>query len=283
MKIAVIGSEGMLGRDLAGFLGSRHEVVGLDIGQIDIRLREQTLEAMADLRPELIINCAALVDVESCESSPERAFEVNALGSQNLAMAAELSGAAYLLISTDYVFDGRSGGEYDELALPGPLNVYGRSKLAGEVLGRSVCPRTYIVRTAWLFGHHPGNYVERVLAMAEREGVVRMATDQLESPTYTLHLAEAVERLMATGAYGLYHVTASGACTRLGFAACVLQAAGRTEPVEELPAAQVKRRAARPASTVLDCRLFALVSGHTMKPWQQGVREYLAHRDTGRK
>jgi dTDP-4-dehydrorhamnose reductase len=139
------------------------------------------------------------------------------------------------------------------------------------------------VRTAWLFGHHPGNYVERVLSMADREGVVRMATDQLESPTYTLHLAEAVERLAHTGAYGLYHVTASGACTRLGFAAYVLQAAGRTEPVEELPADRVKRRAARPARSVLDCRMFAWVSGHTMKPWQQGVDEYLASREAGGK
>jgi dTDP-4-dehydrorhamnose reductase len=278
MRIAVIGSEGMLGRDLTGFLGDRYEAVGLDIEQIDIRLREDTIAAIAELKPQLVINSAACVDVESCEAEPERAFQVNALGSQNLALAAERSGAEYLYFSSDYVFDGRSGCNYDELSPPSPLNQYGRSKLAGEVLACRVCRRTYIVRTAWLFGYREGNYVERVLSAADREGVVRMATDQLESPTYTLHLAEAVERLIRTGAYGTYHVTSSGACTRLEFAAFVLEAAGRSEQVEELQAAGLKRRAERPCRTVLDCRLFELVSGHSMKNWREGVREYLANR-----
>jgi len=279
MRIAVIGSEGMLGRDLAGFLAGRHEVVGLDIGQIDIRRREDTVAAIAELKPQLVINSAACVDVESCEAEPERAFQVNALGSQNLALAAERIGAEYLYFSSDYVFDGRSGCDYDELVPPSPVNQYGRSKLAGEVLACRVCRRTYVVRTAWLFGHRQGNYVERVLNAADREGVVRMATDQLESPTYTLHLADAVERLIQTGAYGTYHVTSSGACTRLEFASFVLETAGRREEVEELEAAGLKRRAERPCRTVLDCRLFELVTGHTMKKWREGVREYLANRN----
>lgn len=278
MRIAVIGSEGMLGRDLAGFLSGRHDVVGLDIGQIDIRRREDTIAKIAELKPRLIINSAACVDVEACEAEPERAFQVNALGSQNLALAAERAGAEYLYFSSDYVFDGRSGCDYDELVPPSPVNQYGRSKLAGEVLAVRVCRRSYVVRTAWLFGHREGNYVERVLSAADREGVVRMATDQLESPTYTLHLAEAVEQLIRTGAYGTYHVTSAGACTRLEFAAFVLEACGRSEQAEELEAAASARRAERPCRTVLDCRLFELVSGHTMKEWREGVRAYLAHR-----
>ena len=205
-------------------------------------------------------------------------FQVNALGSQNLALAAERASAEYLYFSSDYVFDGRSGCDYDELSPPSPVNRYGRSKLAGEVLAGRICRRSYIVRTAWLFGHREGNYVERVLSAADRAGVVRMATDQLESPTYTLHLAEAVEQLIRTGAYGTYHITSAGACTRLEFAAFVLEAAGRGEQVEELEAAASKRRAARPCRTVLDCRLFELVSGHTMKEWREGVCAYLANR-----
>jgi dTDP-4-dehydrorhamnose reductase len=199
MKIAVIGSEGMLGRDLAGWLGARHEIAGLDIDDIDIREREGTVAAIGKLRPQLIINCAACVDVESCETEPDRAFRVNALGSQNLAIAAQCSDADYLYVSSDYVFDGRSGCDYDELAPPCPVNQYGRSKLAGEVLARQICRRSYVVRTAWLIGHRRGNYVERVLDLADRDGIVRMATDQLESPTYTLHLAEAVEKLVQPG------------------------------------------------------------------------------------
>ena len=138
MKIAVVGSEGMLGRDLSSYLASRHEVVGLDIDDIDICQREQTAARIDELRPQLIINCAACVDVESCETEPERAFRVNALGSQNLAIAAQRSNADYLYFSSDYVFDGTSGCDYDEFASPGPVNQYGRSKLAGEILALSL-------------------------------------------------------------------------------------------------------------------------------------------------
>lgn len=274
MRIAVIGSKGMLGRDLADWLGARHEVVGLDIDDIDIREREGTVAKIGELRPQLIVNCAACVDVESCQTEPDRAFQVNALGSQNLAIAAERSDADYLYFSSDYVFDGASGCDYDELAPPCPINQYGRSKLAGEVLSRQICPRSYIVRTAWLIGHRQGNYVDRVLDLADRDGIVRMATDQLESPTYTLHLAEAVEKLFQTGAYGTYHITSTGACTRLEFAAFVLETAGRREKVEEVENARLKRQAERPCRTVLDCRLFGLVTGHTMPHWREGIREY---------
>ena len=251
MRIAVIGSKGILGRDLAGWLSARHEIAGLDI-----------------------------VDVESCETEPDRAFRVNALGSQNLAIAAQQANADYLYISSEYVFDGRSGCDYDELSLPCPINQYGRSKLAGEVLARQICPRSYIVRTAWLIGHRQENYVERVLELADRDGIVRMATDQLESPTYTLHLAEAVEKLFQTGAYGTYHITSMGACTRLEFAAFVLETACRREEVEEVENARLKRQAERPCRTVLDCRLFGLVTGHNMPEWRQGIQEYFDNRRT---
>jgi len=280
MRIAIVGSEGMLGRDLSSYLGDRHEVVGLDIADIDIREREQTAAKIGELRPQLIINCAACVDVESCETEPDRAFQVNALGSQNLAIAAQRCDVDYLYFSSDYVFDGTSGCDYDELAPPCPVNQYGRSKLAGEVLARQICRRSYIVRTAWLIGHRRGNYVERVLDLADRDGIARMATDQLESPTYTLHLAEAVERLLQTGAYGTYHLTSTGACTRLEFAAFVLQIAGRTEGVEEVESARINRQAERPCRTVLDCRLFAMVTGHAIPHWRQGVRDYFNNRDS---
>jgi dTDP-4-dehydrorhamnose reductase len=109
---------------------------------------------------------------------------------------------------------------------------------------------------------------------------VRMATDQLESPTYTLHLAEAIENLCRTGAYGTYHITSTGACTRLEFAAFVLETAGRDEELEELQDAGLKRWAERPCRTVLDCRLYGLVTGHTMPHWREGIREYFHNRNS---
>ena len=276
MKIVVIGAKGMLGREICRVLGSRHDVLAWDIDEIDITARARTLELLGGERPELIVNSAAFVDLESCENQPDKAWLINAVGAQNLALAARQTGSALVYISTDYIFDGASQVDYDEVAHPNPLNQYGRSKLAGEQLSLYLCPRTYALRTAWLFGHAPNNYVERVLKTADKEGLVRMPVDQLESPTYTGHLAEAILHLIDTGAYGVYNVTGSGACTRADFARYVLEQAGRSEPVEEVDAAAVKRFARRPERSVLDCRLYRLVTGRALPTWQQGVQDYLA-------
>jgi len=281
MKIAVIGAKGMLGRELVKVLGSRHDLLAWDIDQIDITDRRGTLELLAAERPDLIVNSAVFVDLEGCEANPDKAWSINAVGAQNLALAAQQAGSALVYLSTDYIFDGRAETDYDEVARPNPLNQYGRSKLAGERLSLQICPRTYVVRTAWLFGHAPNNYVERVLKAAEKEAVVRMPVDQLESPTYTGHLAEAILHLIGTGAYGVYHVTGLGACTRASFAQYVLQQAGRAEPVEIVEAAALKRFAQRPQRSVLDCRLYQLVTGHALPDWQQGVRDYLANAGKG--
>ncbi|HTZ50839.1 MAG TPA: dTDP-4-dehydrorhamnose reductase [Spirochaetia bacterium] len=277
MKIVVIGARGMLGSEVARVLALDHDVTSWDIEEIDITDRARTLARVRGLQPGVIVNAAALVDVELCEKQPESAWKVNAVGSQNLALAARETSADYLLVSTDYVFDGAAQDDYDELSAPNPINQYGRSKLAGERLASAIWDRTYIVRTAWLFGHRPRNYVERVLTAADKDGVVRMADDQLESPTYVPHVAAAIRALVPTGAHGTYHVTSAGACTRLEFARYVLAKAGRTAPLERVQGASAGRAARRPGRTVLDCRLFGLVTGHRLPDWRSGVDEYLRY------
>ncbi len=279
MKIVVVGARGMLGSELARELARQHEVTAWDIGEIDITDRASALARLLALGPRLIVNSAALVDVEACEKQPESAWKVNAVGSQNLALAARELSADYLLISTDYVFDGASREDYGEFSTPNPINQYGKSKLAGERLATGIWPRTYVVRTSWLFGHRPKNYVDRVLSAADKDGVVRMAEDQLECPTYVPHVAAAVSALIPTGAHGTYNVAGLGACTRLEFARYVLCKAGRTVPLETLPDPGKGRVAGRPGRTVLDCRLFQLVTGHKLPAWQSGVDEYLRHPD----
>ncbi len=276
MKILIVGAKGMLGSELAAALSRSHAVTAWDIEEIDVTDRQSAIEKVRSAQPDLILNSAALVDVDVCEEKPELAWRVNALGAQNLALAARALGCSYLLISTDYVFDGTTTSDYDEFAVTGPINVYGASKLAGERLALQLCPATYVVRTSWLFGHRPNNYVDRVLTQAKRDGIVRMATDQLECPTYTAHLAEGIGRLIATGAFGVYNVTGTGGCTRAEFAEAVLAAAGRTERVEPIDASQVRRKAKRPSRIVLDGRLFRLVTGYSMPDWRDGVRAYLA-------
>ena len=264
----------MLGRELCIALSQKHEVIGWDIQEIDITNRAMTLQSLKDLKPELILNSAAFVDVDRCETDPDSAWRINALGSQNLALAAQEVGGALLYISTDYVFDGESSEDYDEVASVNPINHYGRSKLAGERLAAQICPCTYIVRTSWLIGHHPNSYIERVIRAAQQDGVVRMAPDQIESPTYTGDLTQAIATLVETGAYGCYNVTSLGACTRVEFARFVLEQAGYSEAVETADLSQVKRIARRPSRTVLDCRLFQLLTGHKLPKWQDGIRAY---------
>jgi dTDP-4-dehydrorhamnose reductase len=276
MKIAIIGAKGMLGRELCDTLRQKHEVIAWDIDEIDITDRSGTLRKLQQLEPELILNSAAFVDVDRCETEPDTAWRINALGSQNLALAAQDLGSAYLYISTDYVFDGESANDYDEVSSENPINHYGRSKLAGERLASQICPRTYIVRTSWLIGHHPNSYVERVLKSARRDGVVYMAPDQIESPTYSGDLTQAIGALIETGAYGCYHVTGVGACTRVEFAQFVLELAGRSEPVEIADVSKIKRIARRPHRTVLDCRLYQLLIGQSLPDWQDGIRSYFA-------
>ncbi len=276
MKIALIGAKGMLGRELSATLSPNHEVIAWDIQEIDITDRPGTLVKLKNLHPDLILNSAAFVDVDRCESDPDTAWRINALGSQNLALAADALQSALLYISTDYVFDGQSAEDYDEVSPAHPINHYGRSKLAGERLAVQICPRTYIVRTSWLIGHHPNGYIERVLNAVRRDGVARMAPDQIESPTYTRDLTRAVAALVETGAYGCYHVTSLGACTRVEFAKFVLEQAGRSEPVEVADVSQIKRVAKRPHRTVLDCRLFQLLTGQALPDWRDGIRAYFA-------
>jgi dTDP-4-dehydrorhamnose reductase len=276
MHIAVIGAKGMLGRELCRVLREGHQITAWDIDEIDITDRPGTLQRLTSLRPDLIVNSAAFVDVDRCETEADKAWLINAVGAQNLALAAQQSGSALLYISTDYIFDGETAEDYDEVAPTRPINHYGRSKLAGEVLSTQICSRTYIVRTAWLIGNHPNNYVERVLQAADREGVVRMAPDQIESPTYTTHLAEAISHLIDTGAFGRYNVTSLGACTRVEFAKFVLEQAGRDTPVETADVSTLRRVAKRPRRTVLDCRLYRLVTGQTLPHWHDAIKAYLA-------
>src|SRR5512135_33878 len=196
MRIVIVGAKGMLGRELVRVLAPQHEVLAWDIEEIDICARAPTLRLVAGARPDLVLNSAAFVDVDGCEREPDKAWQINAVGAQNLALAARQAGSALLYISTDYVFNGRTDRDYDETSPVDPINHYGRSKLAGEMLSTQICSATYVVRTAWLMGDHPGNYVNRVLASAQRDGLVRMAEDQIESPTTTTNLGQAIAALI---------------------------------------------------------------------------------------
>ena len=263
----------MLGRELVRSF-AEHQVDALDIDEIDISQRAATLEILESINPDLIINSAVLVDVDRCEEQPKAAWKVNALGAQNVALAAARCNAALVYISTDYVFDGAATHDYAEHHPVNPINHYGRSKLYGELLSRNLCRKLYVVRSSWLFGHSSTSYVARILRQA-KEGGVQMPDDQLEAPTYSCHLAQGLLPLVNSGCYGIYHYSGGEGCTRMAFARAVLEQAGLNTELQLLPAdaAAKKRVAARPRRIVLDCTLYRMAIA-PLPSWQEGIREY---------
>lgn len=258
MKVLVTGAGGQLGLDLLDAFAD-HDAVGLTRQQLDVTDEAAVTEAVATLRPALVINAAAATDVDGCESDPDGAHRANALAPWWLARACERAGATFVTFSTDYVFDGvaptGAGGvprgyvEHDPVA---PLSTYGRSKAAGEQLVRGTLREHHIVRTAWVSGARGRNFVRTMLRLAEAGGPVRVVDDQTGSPTTTRDLAAAVRRLAVSGRYGTVHLVNEGSATWHDVAAAVFDLAGRTVDLAPQPSSAVQRPAPRPAWSVLD-------------------------------
>jgi len=258
MAVLVTGAGGQLGRDLtAAFAESpaRPQVVAADRARLDVGDRDAVLQAVTTIGPSVVVHAAAWTAVDACESDPDRAFHVNALGSRHLAEAAALVGAHLVYVSTDYVFDGAASGAYREWDATNPLSVYGRSKLGGEHEVRALAPGATIVRTSWVCGAHGPNMVKTVLRLAAAQPELRFVADQRGCPTFTEDLAAMIVRLAAARRPGLFHVTNQGATTWYHFARDILAAAGldpgRVQPITTAEV-QPPRAAPRPANSVLD-------------------------------
>ncbi len=276
MKILVTGAAGMLGSDVvraAEFVN--HEVVGLAHSELDITDRQAVQRVLLEERPQAVVNCSAYTDVDGAEDDLDGAMDVNAEGAANVAAAAAEIGARVLYPSTDYVFDGSKVEPYVESDEPRPQSVYAQSKLAGEHETAESNPRHYIVRSAWLFGTSGRNFVETMLALAGDHGEVLVVRDQVGSPTYTAHLADALVRLLDTEAYGIHHLASQGECSWYEFAREIFAQAAVECRVMSCTADEFGRPAPRPSYSVLGTeRTEALYLPH----WREGLASYLAER-----
>lgn len=273
--ILVVGANGMLGRDLMALLGSRAR--GVDIDDIDITDLQSTERVVRALHPSVVVNCAAYTDVDGCEANVETAMQVNGEGVGHLAMATRTIGARLVQISTDYVFDGAKGSPYLEDDPPCPLNVYGESKLAGE-MNAAVNPDHLIVRTQWLYGRHGKNFVETMLRLAREKDELTVVDDQIGSPTWTVDLARAIVALIDTGCRGIYHAANAGFCSWNGFARAIFQETGVDIPVHGMTTDQLNRPARRPLYSTLDCAKLEQDAGFRPQPWRDALRAYLDER-----
>ncbi len=277
MKVMVTGAAGMLGHDVVDALTARgHETIALGREDLDITNGPQVDAAVASIAPDVLVNCAAYTDVDGAESNERRAMEVNDTAAGLVAVAAGTVGAKIVLPSTDYVFDGNKGSPYEETDMPHPLSAYGRSKHAGETSVAVANSRHLIVRTSWLFGVHGKNFIETMLRLAGEQPEVLVVCDQVGSPTYTRHLADAIATLVESEDYGVHHVTGRGSCSWFEFAQEIFDQVGSETRVMAARTQMLGRPAPRPAYSVLASRNTATPE---LPDWRAALAEYLIERE----
>jgi dTDP-4-dehydrorhamnose reductase len=266
----------MLGSDLCEILSDRHEVTGVDIQEGDITDPEVARRLVAGARPETVVHSAAYTDVDRSESEPEIAYRVNADGAGNVAAACRDAGCAMVYLSTDYVFDGRAQRPYREDDAPGPLGVYGASKLEGERRVREATPRHFVVRTSWLFGLRGRNFVDTIIRLAQDRETLEVVNDQVGSPTFTRDLSRGLAGMIGSDKFGTYHACSAGTCSWFDFAREILRTWGNVRTrVLPIDSAKLGRPAKRPALSVLDTSLFRATFGFSMPHWKDALAEYL--------
>lgn len=275
MNILVTGAKGQLGSDLVSVLSRHHRVFGCSRQEMDIADLSQVVETVHRIKPDAIIHTAAYTRVDQAERDQDRAYLVNAYGTRNVAVAARQAGAKIVYISTDYVFDGQSDIPYKEFDPTGPRSVYGKSKLAGEELVKTLSDRYFIVRTSWVYGKQGHNFVKALLQLARDRRELPVVCDQVGSPTYTLDLAGFLKDLIETDKYGVYHASNTGACSRYDFAQAVFAEAGREIKVIPVATQDFPRPAPRPAYSVLDHMAIRLNGFPELRHWRDALKDFI--------
>lgn len=283
MKVAVLGASGQLGMDVtAAYLAQGDEVVALTHEDVEVSWLESVRKSLESARPEVVINCAAFANVERCEDEPAPAFAVNATGARNVAQITDSLGVKLVHISTDYVFDGAKSTAYIEQDPPGPLNVYGNSKLSGEYFVRCTNPRHFVVRISGIYGDNPCrakkglNFVELMLKLARERDEVRVVDDQQVTPTPTIEIARQLTLLSRTADYGIYHATSEGSCSWYEFARVIFELTGTDVRLERTNPGDFLTKAHRPKNSVLENAALKSRSLNVFTHWRKGLETYLA-------
>jgi dTDP-4-dehydrorhamnose reductase len=275
MKVLIIGAEGMLGHDLEAVLGVENEISTTTIHTLDITDLEKTVKTIGEINPDVVVHAAAFTDVDGSEERADLAYQVNVMGTRNVAVACQEADSALVYICTDYVFDGTKGTPYQEYDQTNPLGMYGKTKYLGEVQVRDLLDKFYIVRTSWLYGYHGPNFVATMLSLAEKMDQIKVVADQIGSPTYTVDLAQAIALLIKKPAYGIYHVTNSEHCSWYEYAQLIFQM--REVDVELVPVTteEFGSAAPRPKYSVLDNYHWRMEGFPPLRSYQEALKDYL--------
>jgi dTDP-4-dehydrorhamnose reductase len=285
-RVVVIGATGQLGSDLVRTFDRPGELIPLGSRDLDVLDAARVRSMLADLRPTVVVNATAYNFVDRAEEERRRAFALNGEAVGSLAAACHSLGAIFVHFSTDYVFDGRKRTPYVETDAPAPLGAYGESKLAGERLALERCERTVIFRVSGLFGiagrSGKGNFVETMLRLAREGKPLRVVSDQVLGPSYTLDLARKVWAVLPKATHSLYHLTSGGQTSWYDFARRAFELAGVTANITPVTAAEFGARARRPAYSVLGHAHLAALGEDDLRPWDAALAAYMAERSSSR-
>jgi dTDP-4-dehydrorhamnose reductase len=280
LKVTVIGSTGQLGQDLMRVFGE--DAAGFTHQDLDVTDQARVASAISSTQPDWVLNTAAFHRVDDCEINPTLTFAVNAVGALNVARAAADVGSGVVFYSTDYVFGGQDrkrGHPYEEGESPQPLSVYGTSKVAGEQLVMQANARHLVVRSAGLYGTATSRkgwtFPELMLKKARTDGVIRVVTDQVLSPTFTADLAQKTKELIEQGAVGLFHLTNAGECSWFEFAQGALDLAGVRARMEPIDTEQLQQRARRPSYSALTSARLEKIGSKPLRSWRDALSAYL--------
>lgn len=283
MKIAVLGSAGQLGQDLLPRLAG--DVVGFTRADADISDRLETARLLATHQPDVVVNCAAYNFVDQAESDPNPAFAINAWAVRNLAKICRQLSATLVHISTDYVFglDRARCTPLSEEDPPGPLSAYGASKLIGEYMVRTFCPKHLIVRTCGLYGAagaggKGGNFIRTMLRLASEGKDIQVVNDQRCTPSFTADVAVAIAALIAKDARGIYHVTNSGDTTWYELAVETFRLTGISAKLSPTTSAVYAAPAHRPIYSVLSMAKLTALGIQPPRPWKEALADFLKNR-----
>ena len=288
MKIMITGCHGQLGNELISILKSgvseigpipkgleNAEICAVDIDSLDISDCAAVKSLVSTEKPNVIINCAAMTNVDGCESDYETAFKVNAMGVRNLAMAAKEVDGKLIHVSTDYVFAGDGVRPYVEWDKVDPKSAYGASKALGEKYALEFNDKSFVVRTSWLYGYIGKNFVKTVRRILKEKGSMTVVNDQRGNPTNANDLAHHLLKLAITEEYGIYHCTGNGECTWFDFAKKIAELSGYGDVVKPCTSEEFPSPTKRPAYSSLRNLALQCTVGDEMRDWEVAIENYI--------
>jgi dTDP-4-dehydrorhamnose reductase len=276
MRIILLGSSGQLGYEFKQFLKDKVELFSFSHKELDILDYDSLENKFQEIKPCIVINCAAYTKVDTAEDEKDLSFKINAVGAKNVSFTAYNANAKVVYFSTDYIFDGKKKSPYTEFDEPNPISVYGNSKLYGEQFTKEFNPGHLILRISWLYGINGNNFVKTIINLAKTRKEIKVVNDQYGTPTYTLDVVNQVWKLIQKDAVGTYHCTNEGYTTWFEFAEEIISLLNLNVKVIPIASKDYPTPAERPQYSILENYLLKLEKLNIMRPWKIALKDFIA-------